>query len=329
MHNYRTRSGYRRYIRRKRLLFSVVILAIAGIVTAASIHRAGRSAAAVRGERRELLRLWEAGNLDEVYNLSQAALVSRQMDYFLLTMHGFSAYQLGISQINSLNAAKYFEDCVWALRKAALLKEGASDGRLYYVLGKAYNYKGESYADLSIKYLEKARGLSFRAADIPEYLGLAYAEIGDYRSSVAAFAEALDPRAALDPGLTGTHNQGERNRALSGPLLLAIARSYFALGELDQAQAYLRHCIDVSPDSRTRLAARLLLAEVLRKANDINGARKQLLDIIEETGENAEARYQLGELYVLQGDTVRARAEWRLARQADPAHVGARARLSM
>jgi tetratricopeptide (TPR) repeat protein len=301
-------------------MFSAIVLVVAGIVTAASFQYAGRFSASVRGERKELLRSWESGTYDEVYNRSAEALVSRPMDYFLLTLHGFSAYQLGISQINSLNAARYFDGCIWSLRKAMLLKNAVNDGRLYYVLGKAYSYKGESFADLTVKYLERAKELSYYAADIPEYLGVAYASIGDYRSSVAAFAEALDP---------GLGPEKPANQRSEGPLLLSIAKSYMALSEFDRAHAYLQRCIDVSPDSRAILSARLLLSEVLQKAGDNNGARKQLMDILEEADESAEAHYQLGELYALQGESVRARAEWRLALRADPAHIKARTRLSM
>ena len=313
-----TGFGYRRYMFRKKVLISAALLAIAGVVTVLLIRFDGRSTVSARSERRELLRLWESGSYDEVFNYSKIALESYPMDYFLLTIHGFSAYQLGISQINSLSAAQFFDNCIWSLRKALLHKEGESDGRLLYVLGKAYHNKGDSYADLSVKYLEKARALSYSAADIPEYLGLAYAAIGDYRNSVAAFAEALDP------GLIGS-----KSRGIPGPLLLSIARSYFSLEELDMAQAYLQHCIDISPDSRTILSARLLLSEVLRKAGDNSGAMGHLRVILEETGDNAEAHYQLGEIYAQQGDTTRARAEWRLALRADPAHSGARARFSM
>lgn len=313
------RSSYRTIIRRKRFLISVAVLAIAGIVTAALIQTAGKLAGAARGEHKEILQLWESASYDEVYRRCQNSLASRPMDYFALTMHGFAAYQLGISQINSLNAAQYFDDCVWSLRKAALLKNAANDGRLYYVLGKAYYYKGGPYADLCVKYLEKAGELLYMAADIPEYLGMAYARIGDYRSSVAAFAEALV--------LQGEDEISDSEP--SGLLLLSIARSYFALEEFDMAAAYLQRCIDISPDSRTILSARLLLSEVLQKAGDNNGARKALMDILEDTGENAEAHFQLGELYALQGELTRARAEWRQALRADPAHLKARTRLSM
>jgi len=308
----RIQSAYRKHLRRKRLIFT----AAAVVFVCLAIFAATRVVVKVRewsskGDRKELLRLWDSGNFDEVFNISQAALDSRPTDYFLLTMHGFSAYQLGISQINSLNAEQYFDKCIWSLRKAMQDKKADNDGRLYYVLGKAYSYKGEDFADLTIKYLEKARELSDSTADIPEYLGMAYFAVEDYRSSVAAFSEAL-----------GTSAEGP-----SGPLLLRIARAYIAMGEFDNARPYLQRCIEVSPDFRTVLEARLLLAEALKMKGDIEGAVKQLQDIIAETGDNAEAHYQLGELYALQGNTTRARAEWRLALRADPAHTKARLKL--
>ena len=299
---------------RKRIIIFAAMLVLAGIAVTASIQLAGRMRGVVRIERRELLRLWDSGFFEEVYTMSAHALTSRPMDYFLLTMHGFSAYQLGLSQINTLNAAEYFDDCVWSLRKAMLHRNSANDGRLFYVLGKAYNYKGESFADLAVKYLEKATELSFNASDIPQFLGMAYAAIGDYRKSVTSFTEALG-------------NEGELGN--SGLLFFSIARSYLALDELDMARAYLQQCITISQDFRITLTARLLFAEVLRKSSDFEGARSQLQSVLDEAGENAEARFQMGELYAMQGENTRARAEWRLALRVDPTHVGARTRLSI
>jgi len=308
----RTQSAYRKHLRRKRLIVTAAVLVFIGLAAFASPRLVVKIREwSSKGDRRELLRLWDSGDFNEVFNISQTALESAPTDYFLLTMNGFSAYQLGISQINTLNAEQYFDRCIWSLRQAMQDKKSDNDGRLYYVLGKAYSYKGENYADLTIKYLEKARELSDSTADIPEYLGMAYFAVEDYRNSVAAFSEAL-----------GTSAEGP-----SGPLLLFIARAYLALGEFDNARPYLQRCIEVSPDFRTILSARLLLAEALKMKGDIEGAVKQLQDIITETGDNAEAHYQLGELYALQGNTTRARAEWRLALRADPAHTKARARL--
>jgi tetratricopeptide (TPR) repeat protein len=309
----RIQSAYRKHLRRKRLILTaaaLVFIALAVFVSTRVVVKVQEWAA--KGDRRELLRLWDSGDYDEVFRISQTALDSRPADYFLLTMHGFSAYQLGISQINSLNAEQYFDKCISSLRQAMIDKKSENDGRLYYVLGKAYSYKGENYADSTIKYLEKAKALSDSTADIPEYLGMAYFAVGDYRKSVAAFSEAL---------LTSSEGP-------SGPLLLFIARAYIALEEFDNARPYLQRCIEVSPDFRTVLSARLYMAEVLKMNGDIDGAVKQLQEIIAETGDNAEAHYQLGELYYLQGRIERARGEWRFAYRADPTHAKARARLN-
>ena len=324
MYSNKIRSAYRARIHRKRFIFFTGLLLAGAVVLAGGVYIIGRFKEGAGSERKELLQLWDSGSYDEVFTQSGAALASRPVDYFLLTMHGFSAYQMGISQINSLDSARYFDECIESLRKAMLLKNAANDGRLYYVLGKAYSNKGESYADLAVKFLENARGLSYKAADIPEYLGKAYAAIGDYRSSVAAFSEALDPSTVLDPNAASAPQSAKH----TDKLFLFIARSYFELGEFDTARAYLQRCIDISPDSQTVFDAKLLLAEVRTKTGDINGAVKQLREIL-ELEDNAEAHYRLGELYALQGDMIRARAEWRLALRADPAHIKARQRLSM
>jgi tetratricopeptide (TPR) repeat protein len=266
----------------------------------------------VINEKREILRVWNNENYEQAFALSKNALLEKPVDNFLLSINGFSAYQLGISQINSQNMLLYIDECIFSLRKALINKESASDGRLYYVLGKAYGHKGNEYSDLAIKYLVKSNNLGFDAQDIPEYLGLAYAASGDYRSSVAAFSQVFIPG-----------NQPSDN------LLLSIARSYMAMDEYNMAMEYLKRCIEISPDSKSITIARLLLAEIYRLTGDYKNAEEQYSVILVDLGENAEVHYQLGELYNQQGDTTRARAEWRLAYRQDPAHAKARARLNI
>jgi len=255
--------------------------------------------------------MWEDGSFEGVFLATGDALESRPMDYFLLTMRGFSAYQLGVSQIDGMAATAYFDDSIRSLRRAMLLREGEGDGRLFYVLGKAYFHKGDGFSDMTIEYLEKARSLGHSASDIPEFLGLAYAAVGDHLSGVVAFARALE------------------STRQSAPLLFSIAASYAALEDFANARAYLFRCIDVSVDSRVTVEARLFLADVLRTTGDWDGAARQLADVLEQTGENAEARFRLGELYAEKGDGVRARAEWRRARDVDPTHIRAMTRLSL
>jgi tetratricopeptide (TPR) repeat protein len=325
MSNIRIRSEYGVHIHRKKTLHILVAAALVllalSIPSVFFIGRKNRSGA----ERGDLLENWEHGLYDQVFSASGAALAEKPMDYFLLTLHGFSAYQLGIAQINTYDTLSYMDTCIWSLRKALLLKNSRDDGRVYYVLGKAYYYKGEGYADLAVLYLEKARHLLYRAGDIPEYLGLAYAALRDYRSSVEAFSQALEPSETESGG-------GHNSSGVSYPsdmLLLSIARSYMALEDLDAALAYLLRCIDVSRDLNTRVAARLLSAEIFGKKGDPGRAEAQYGAVLEEAGDNAEAHYQLGELYAAGGDATRARAEWRRAVWIDPAHSGARKRLGI
>ncbi|WP_461254973.1 tetratricopeptide repeat protein [Treponema sp. R80B11-R83G3] len=265
-----------------------------------------------KNERKEFLRIWNEGDYEQAYKLSKLALEEKPLDYFLLTINGFSAYQMGIAQINSQNTLIFINECIFSLRKALLQKESNKDGRLFYVLGKAYAYKGGEYADLAVKYLEKANSLSYDAYDIHEYLGLAYASYGDYRGSVKAFTQAFVP-----------------GKQPSDNLLLSISRSYIAMEDYNIAIDYLTRCNEFSADSKSVIASRFMLAEISRNRSDYDRAEKQYLSIINDFGENAEAHYQLGELYSQRGDTTRARSEWRTTIRQDPAHAKARARLNI
>ena len=324
MYKKKQRIGYKSYVRKKRLIITGIVIVLSGFIVATGIYLIIKFWDSVRGEKRELLQLWDNGSYNEVYEQSLAHLGSRPLDYFLLTMHGFSAYQMGISQINNQDASVYFDDCINKLRKAMHLPNAENDGRIFYVLGKAYSYKGESYADLEIKYLEKARKMPYYADDIPEYLGIAYASIGHlnmeyYRNSVDAFTEALKP--------WSTDGLSEENS--SGLLLFHIAKSYSSLGDNEMAGSYLKQCIAVSRDIHVVISAKLLLADIYKILGDYSSAQGLLQDILTEGPESAELHYLLGEIYFLQGENVRARSEWRLALNMDPAHSKARARLAL
>jgi len=305
-----SRHGRQKYILKKIHAITPVLFII--LAVAASIFIFFKVKNGTNNEKREILKVWNTGDYEQTFSLSKNALFQKPVDQFLLTINGFSAYQLGISQINSQNMLLFIDECIFSLRKALIHRESLKDGRIYYVLGKAYSYKGNEYSDLAIKYLLMSNNLGFQAEDIPEYLGLAYAACGDYRNSVAAFSQAFVP-----------------DKQPSDNLLLSIARSYMAMEEYNIAAGYLKRCIEVSPDSKSITVARLLLAEVYRLTGDYVSAEEQYFTILTDSGENAEVHYQLGELYNMQGNTTRARAEWRLAYRQDPAHAKARARLNI
>jgi len=312
MHKDKSWSQYGRhiYLLKRIRAFGIVFFSI--LVIAASVLIIMQLKNNTTNERRELLRIWNDGDYEQVFQISKTSLIEKPVDYFLLTINGFSAYQLGISQINNQNTISYIDDCIFSLRKALIQKEAAKDGRVFYVLGKAYGYKGVEYSDLAVKYLETANNLSYEANDIPEYLGLSYAAYGDYRKSVEAFTRAFVP------GVQPSDN-----------LLLSISRSYMAMEDYNTALSYLLRCVEHSADSKSVVLSRFMLAEIYKNYSDLDSAEKQYLAILETSGDNAEVRYQLGELYSLRGDTTRARSEWRMAYRQDPAHAKARARLNI
>ena len=311
MIKYRTWSRRGRNIYILRRIHTLAVILFIFFIIIATVLIVSRVKSGVSNEKRDILRVWNAGDFEQTFLLSKNALLQKPVDNFLLSINGFSAYQLGISQINNQNMLFFINECIFSLRKALIHKESADDARLYYVLGKAYGYKGKEYSDLVIKNLLMANNLGYEAQDIPEYLGLAYAASGDYRNSVAAFSQAFHPE-----------------KIPSDSLLLSIARSYIAMEEYDMALNYLMRCIEISPDSKSIIIARMLLAQVFSLTRNFNSAEEQYFIILTESGENAEVRFQLGELYNMMGDITRARAEWRLAFRLDPAHSRARARLN-
>jgi tetratricopeptide (TPR) repeat protein len=332
----RPRSEFGFQARRKQTIKTALLTGLAILLCAALVFVLHSWRNKLGTEKKELTLLWDEGAYDKAFELSRAELENNPTDYFLLTLHGFAAYQLAIAQINSFDTQTYVDECVWSLRKALQVKNGSNDGRVQYVLGKAYYLKhkgsvhadlayqgiyedtGSGYADLAVQYLEEARDLSYAAVDISEYLGLAYAAVRDYRSSVEAFSQALPP--------VGGEGASQSDYP-SDQLLLAIARSYIALDEPEQAESYLVRCVEVSRDSNTVVVARLLRGEVLAKAGKSEEAEAQYQAILDEDSENAEAHFQVGELYAARGDSTRARAEWRRALRIDPTHAGARSRL--
>jgi tetratricopeptide (TPR) repeat protein len=325
----RNYSGYSSHIRQVKTAWRIVSVLVLFMLAGAALPLVINLKNKGRNIQKDLLQLWEEGSYKSAFDLSKAELAQRPLDYFLLAVHGFSAYQLGISQINSSDTMAYIDECIWSLRKALLAKNNANNGRIYYVLGKAYYYKGAFFADLAVKFLEQARAFSYAARDIPEYLGLAYAALRDYRSSVAAFTLALNPSVAGDSEPEGAGEFEEQGKGASDLLLLSIARSYIALGEPLAAKAYLLRCVETSRDSWSVVAARLLLGGILVGEGAGEEAEAQYMLVLDESGENAEVRYQLGELYAARGDTTRARAEWRRAVRIDPAHRQARLRLNI
>jgi tetratricopeptide (TPR) repeat protein len=307
----RTTSKHGLTIRRKQQIkLFAVLLIVCGLIVLAiiGIHNWKRY---FIDERHTMLNLWDQGKYDQLIELTNKQLVQQPLNTFYLTIQGFSAFQLALAQITAEEAQKYLDICICSLRKVLLSSGNHHDARIPYVLGKAYYHKGTFYADLAVRYLEQAMDAHYSANDIPEYLGLSYVNIHDYRNSIAAFSQALTIEKPSDI------------------LLLAIAQSYIALEEETTAKAYLLQCMESSKDAIIISKARLELGKIYQREGKSTDAEAQYLAILAENDQNADAHFQLGELYAASGDLVKARAEWRKTIRIDPNYEAARSRLSM
>ncbi|MDR2194548.1 MAG: tetratricopeptide repeat protein [Treponema sp.] len=259
--------------------------------------------------------LWESGAYKDIFDISGTILEETPLDYEMLILRGFSAYQLALAQITISDKAVYIEKSIQYLRKALLVKTTIMDGAIQYVLGKAYYGKGAEYAGLAVQSLEFAKQMGFSGDDMNEYLGIAYAALRDYRMSVAALTEALNsPR-------------GEGH--FSDALLLSIANSYIALDDFNMAIAYLMRCLDISKDDNAKRLVRFKLGDIYFKQEDYSAAENQYTAILKDFGENADSHYWLGEINAARNNQIQARAEWRKAVQIDPTHRSARSRLTL
>jgi tetratricopeptide (TPR) repeat protein len=261
----------------------------------------------------DLARLFKSGDAVNAYESAVGVLENSPMDFAALIVRGFSAFEIALGQINTVDQLKYIDDCIFSLRKALLTKDGKNDGRVFYVLGKAYYYRGDSYADECVTYLEKAEEANFSADDIPEYLGLSYAALGDYEKSVDAFLRAL--------------KNTEGGDKLNDDIYIALSRSYVRQKNYSQAESYLSKCLSQTRDIESVINARLLLGEILEARNEWARAETEYKAILKEGGETARVHHRLGELYYLQGNVAGARFEWRTALRLDSSYLPAMERL--
>lgn len=308
----RSRSSYASEILKKRAIKLAVFLGLLLIVSISLFFIVRQNRIEKANSVNHLLTLWNNGQYEELLGEVKINLQKKPFDTFLLMLYGFASFQVAEAQTAPQDAQVYYDECIAALRKVLLHDSNLKDGRIPYVLGKAYFKSGPSFADSAILYLEKAKNLGFSSPDLNEYLGLAYASVNDYRNSVAAFSEILQP-----------------DTPASDLLLLAIAKSYIGLEEYDNAKAYLYRCIESTKDDELTSSARLLLAPLLVIEGKQQEAIDQYLAIIADNDQNAEAHFKLGELYYSSGDSIKARSEWRKTLKIDPNHGPARNRLSM
>jgi Tfp pilus assembly protein PilF len=147
----------------------------------------------------------------------------------------------------------------------------------------------------------KAKKDGYKADDIPELLGLSYASLGMTMESISAFTEAL---LISDDDI----------------LLLSIAEQYHNVGQNNAAEQYLFRISQDCKDEQIILKSRLLMGNIYLEREEFDNAEKEFNFILEKNENSADAYYGLGVIYEKQGDSVKARSEWRKALRIQSNH---------
>ena len=252
--------------------------------------------------------LWEQQRYEEINLQCDAVLAGEPLNVRALIYGGFSYFYRGVNQFSFEDKIAFFDLSIAHLRKARLLDIGELAGRLYYVLGKAYYYKGKFYADLTIRYLTMAEESGYIADDTYEYLGLAHSELGRYEESAESFLKAVEQ----EP---------------TDMRYLALAQAYFNQGLTDRSEEYLLRTLNKTSDPAVETKTRFLLGKIYLESDQLTKAEDQYRRVLESNPISADAYYFLGEIFLRYDKITEARYNWRQAYNIDPSHYGARLRL--
>lgn len=256
-----------------------------------------------------IISLWNKLEYEEVYTQSGILLDENSFNGTALFYRGLSSFYLAVSQTETSAAQSYLDESINNLRIALHTADKNLQPQISYILGKAYFQRNlfssyHYYADLAVSYLEKAVSLGYESADIPEYLGLSYANLGMTQQSIEAFTNALLVRE-------------------SDILLLAIAQQYIISSNIETAKQYLFKVAKESSNDILILKSKLLLAQIYFEEQLYSEAAQEYMSILEKDPDYADAYYGLGLIYEKEGDSAKARAEWRNVLKIQVNHQGA------
>lgn len=286
----------------------IVLLAIASI-TLFSIKKYQSNHITIKNVKAA----WEEYDYQKVYELGKILLQDKPFNNSALTYYSYACFFLSQSQTDTQSAQTYLDECINNLRIALYNSSKSLTPQLQYMLGRAYFYKNtitsHYYADLAVKYLLLAKENGYKADDIPEYLGLSYAALGMTMESISAFTEALLVRE-------------------SDSLLLSIAEQYYKAKEYGAALQYLFRIIKNSQNEEIIIRSQILVGNIYIEQEKYDEAMQEFEKVLENNENSADAHYGIGVIYSKQGNSVKARAEWRKALKIQVNHPGALQKLS-
>lgn len=255
-----------------------------------------------------VIKAWKQYDYVQVYELTRQMLENKPFNNFALAYHGYAAFYLAVSSLDSSIGQEYLDTAINSIRVALLHAKKSVIPQLEYMLGKSYFYKNtissHYYSDLAVKYLQVARNHGYKADDISEYLGLSYAVLGKHQESIQYFTESLLVRE-------------------SDSLLLSIAEQYFKSNQPAVAKQYLYRITSDCNDDGLVIKSMNLLGLIYLDEGKLDEAQQEFEGILQKNKNSGDAYYGLGVIYEKKGELIKARAEWRKALRVQVNHQGA------
>ena len=255
-----------------------------------------------------LVRLWKLQDYDAILSLTETTLSEDPMEPYSLIFAGFAGYHKAISQISVDDIDMYLNDAILMLRKSLILNDIPQKELIYYILGKSYLYKGEFFADLAVKYLQKALDSGYENEDSYEFLGEAWSYLGNYEKSISCYETALE-------------------KFKSDRLYLKIAEDSFLFGRYDKAAEYYSLLISRTRDASLKKKGLFQLGKLYYDIKNLTKSEETFLTLTELDPTVAEAWFLLGEISFFNEKNSNARSYWHQTLRIDPEHRGARLRL--
>ncbi len=259
---------------------------------------------APQDEQKSFAQLWEMRDYVTINERCGEVLEEDPLSKRHLLYNGFSYFYRGANQYSPEDQLPLFRKAVVNLRKLLVLDSPPEEGKIHYVLGKTYYHKGRFFLDLSVHHLKRAAELDYSAADLYRYLGLALGEMGNYEESIDYFLTAAE----------------EQPDAI---LYMTIGQTYYKMGRNEKALDFLSRSVQVTEEIAVEQRARFLLGKIYMDMDMLEKAKDQYEVILSNDPKSADAHFHLGEIYELQEDNVKARAEWRSTLEIEPSHYGA------
>lgn len=239
-------------------------------------------------EEEDLNKLWNEKKYSQIVSICEEVLEENFLELNYLYFHGISNFYLGISQISLEMKIPLINQSIISLRKAFILSDGKLKGDIAYVLGKAYYYKGRSYSDLTINFLDIAIKEGYLGKDIYEFKGLAYYELGQYNQSIIEFGFLPEERHSPE-------------------IEYIISQAYGHLGKINKQEEFLNSILNGSSQKNVKMKSRLDLANIYFNKNKYDLVIEQVNEILKIRADDFDAQFLMAKSLFLLGDEVEAK----------------------